>query len=329
MDTPVGIVIPCFNEEKYIADCLRSIMQSDYPSELIQVKVVDGMSTDGTRDIVSELATDFPQIELIDNAKRTAPYAMNIGIRALDTPVVIILGGHSEVYPDFISMNMRTLDEQPDVSCVGGRCENIYASPQAEIIGAAMSSRFGVGDVRFRTGGEEGPVDTVAFGAYRKEIFERVGLFDEELSRNQDDELNYRVTSSGAKIWYSAKIRYKYHVRSSFAKLFKQYYQYGFWKVKVNRKHGTITTWRQVVPALFVSYLIIQVIGLLFSPWAVYGLFFLGLYLLLACVSAFKASSRAPHLVLYSFLILHVSYGWGYLRGIFSRTQLKEPSISR
>jgi len=329
MDTPVGIVIPCFNEKEYIAACLRSIMQSDYPRELIQIKVVDGMSSDGTRAIVSDLASEFPQIELIDNPKRTAPYAMNIGICALETPVVIILGGHSEVYPDFISMNMKTLDEQPYVSCVGGYCENIYASPQAEIIGAAMSSRFGVGDVRFRTGGEEGLVDTVAFGAYRKEIFERVGLFDEELSRNQDDELNYRITSSGAKIWYSDKICYKYHVRSSFAKLFKQYYQYGFWKVKVNRKHGTNTTWRQVIPALFVSYLILQILGLLLFPWTVYGLFFLALYLLLACFSAFKASRRAPHLVFFSFVILHVSYGWGYLRGILSGNRLKEPSISR
>ena len=184
-----------------------------------------------------------------------------------------------------------------------------------------MSSGFGVGSAHFRTGNSEGYVDTVAFGAYRKEVFTTVGLFDEKLVRNQDDELNYRVTRGGFKIWLTHKSRLKYYVRSSFKNLFNQYFQYGYWKVYVNKKHRAITTFRQLVPALFVfSFFFGALLSFFYS-----GLFFLftgvmSVYFLSATFAALKNANNFRDFseTFLSFLILHFSYGTGYLKAVLN-----------
>jgi GT2 family glycosyltransferase len=221
--------------------------------------------------------------------------------------------------------------------CTGGVLQNEYENSTSKIIGAAMSSSFGVGNAHFRTGSKNGFVDTVAFGAYRKEIFELVGLFDEDLIRNQDDEFNYRITSNGYKIYLNSSIKCRYFVRASYLKLFKQYFQYGYWKVFVNKKHQSITTLRQLIPLFFVLFLFSWLASILISKLVFLFLSGFGiLYLFLAFLFALKKTKSIVSIIsiMYTFFILHSSYGLGYLKGIFDFFTLhknikKQESLTR
>ncbi|MEX2541113.1 MAG: glycosyltransferase family 2 protein [Trueperaceae bacterium] len=247
----VSVIMPVYNEADHIEVAVRSVLDNDLAPERLEVLVVDGMSTDGTREIVCELAKEHPRVRLVDNREKTVPYALNRGLGVATGEVIIRVDGHATVAPDFVRSCLAELDAHPECGCVGGPIENVNVNETARAISLAMSSPFGVGNARFRLGDYEGYVDTLAFGAYRREVFDRVGRFDELLTRNQDDEFNYRLARAGIRIWLSPRIRSRYVVRSSFAKLFRQYYQYGYWKVYVNRKHGAVTSLRQLVPVVF------------------------------------------------------------------------------
>jgi cellulose synthase/poly-beta-1,6-N-acetylglucosamine synthase-like glycosyltransferase len=331
--TRVSVVIPCYNEELYIGNCLSSIFAQDYPLELIQVFVADGRSTDKSRSVLSSWNERWGNVRMLDNPDRHTPQALNLGIQASDSDVIIILGAHAEMFPDYISNCINVLNDHPEVACVGGVLDHVNENRGAEIIAKAMSSPFGVGNVRFRTGGQPGYVDTVAFGAYRREVFNKVGLFDTDLVRNQDDEFNYRILAGGDKIWFDPSIRSKYFVRSSFEKLFNQYRQYGYWKVFVNVKHKTVTTVRQLVPAIFVFTMVsLVLLGFAFPAfWSVFASA-LVLWFLVAMGAAMAARTSSALLggVVLAFFILHVSYGLGYLEGIvrFAILRLK-PRSSR
>lgn len=333
----VSIVIPCLNEKNYILRCLQSIAEQSYPADLVTTYVCDGMSNDGTRELIAEYAKTHPQFTLLDNIQKTTPFALNLGIKRSTAEVIIILGAHSELDRDFVKKSVESFEIDPAIMCTGGVLENVYENDTSRMIGAAMSSSFGVGNAHFRTGNKSGFVDTVAFGAYKREIFEKVGFFDEELIRNQDDEFNFRVTNAGNKIYLNHEIRCRYFVRASFQKLYRQYYQYGYWKVFVNKKHKTITTVRQLIPMFFVVYLALLVASIftgkiVFLTMSTFGL----LYLMLAFVFAVRSGSsfKAVFGVVFTFFILHVSYGLGYLKGIFDffilgKAIKKQESLSR
>ncbi|MCK5535852.1 MAG: glycosyltransferase family 2 protein [Bacteroidales bacterium] len=317
----VSITIPCRNEENYIVKCLQSIVDSDYPKDKLEVFVCDGLSTDKTIVQVLKFEEKYPFIELLLNKKQTTPHALNIGLKESDADYNIILGAHAEIEKDFIQQNINTFEQINDnqLACVGGFIENIFEDEDSKIIGYAMSSSFGVGNAHFRTGGKDGFVDTVAFGMYKAEVFDDIGYFDESLARNQDDEFNYRLLKNGYKIYLSEAIKSKYYVRASFLKLFRQYFQYGYWKVIVNKKHNKITTLRQLAPFMFVLFLIVGFISSLFSM--VYALIFLtilSIYFFLAILSTlkFKISITNKLKLIKAFLILHISYGLGYLMAI-------------
>ena len=316
----IKVIIPCRNELGYIGKCLDSLVHCNQTGVELHVWVVDGMSDDGTRALVGEYAERYSFIKLVDNARRTTPYALNLGLEPLDYDIGIILGAHAVVDADFIINNARVLEQHPEVGCAGGIIRNVHENEWSEIISLAMSSVFGVGNAHFRTGGKSGYVDTVAFGAYRREVFERVGFFDEELARNQDDEFNYRVVQGGFKIYLDPAILSDYYVRGSISKLYKQYDQYGYWKVFVNKKHGAVTTLRQLAPPLWVFFLLVGWTGVLIHP--ILG----GMYAVVVAMYvalAFYTASRMPVKSLRKFLmllrtfgVLHFSYGLGYLRGV-------------
>lgn len=316
----VSITIPARNEEKYIEKCILSILSADYPQEKIKIFVCDGLSTDNTREIVSLLSNKHRNIQLIDNEKQTTPFALNLGLKVSNCAIKVILGAHAEIDKDFIKNNVSILNDHPEVGCAGGIIENVYENESAETIGLAMSSAFGVGNAHFRTGSKNGFVDTVAFGAYRKEVFEKIGYFDEDLIRNQDDEFNFRLLQNGFKIYLNSNIKSKYYVRASFSKLYKQYYQYGYWKVYVNKKHKAVTSIRQLVPLFFVLFLFLG-FTLSFFHWILGTLFSLGIlvYIVLAIVFASQKSNSFEKMIgiAYTFFLLHFSYGLGYLVGIF------------
>lgn len=315
----VSITIPCRNEENYISKCLDSILALDYPKENLNVYVVDGKSDDGTIEIVKGYSAQHSWINLLANSKQFTPYALNLGLKADDSEVKIILGAHSELDSNYVKFCVKILQSKPEVGCVGGVINNVYENKASQVIGLAMSSPFGVGDAKFRTGSFEGHVDTVAFGAYRNEVFEKIGFFDEDLTRNQDDEFNFRLLKNGFKIWLSKDIKSNYFVRGTYKKLFRQYYQYGYWKVFVNTKHRTVTTIRQLVPLFFVLYLMLipfsSFLGI--KTFVFYGSGLL-LYLLGALLFAVKKTTNLFRLlsVVKVFSILHLSYGFGYLIGI-------------
>lgn len=317
-----SVVIPCYNEEHYIEKCVRSCinqMRDQFAFEM-EVLVVDGMSTDRTRSIVQELAQQFSQVKLIDNPDKITPIALNRGIRAAAGEVVMILGAHAELTPRYVEETYRCMHEHPDAGCVGGIIESEFADEVAQAIGLAQTASFGVGNAYFRTGQKSGYVDTVAFGAYKKEVFEKVGYFDEELVRNQDDEMNYRLTKNGILIYLDLGIVSKYYVRASLSKLYKQYEQYGFWKVYANKKHKAITTFRQLVPFCFVLFVFFGPLLALIQPLFLLGYAFIWLvYFSLALYSAYapNRSSSTIFTMIKAFLILHFSYGWGYFKGIF------------
>ncbi|HEU4719049.1 MAG TPA: glycosyltransferase family 2 protein [Bacteroidia bacterium] len=329
----VSVVIPCRNEKKYIGKCITSVLQSDFPYGEFEILVCDGKSDDGTADIIRGLSAQHPNVIYVENREQVTPYALNYGAKKARGEVVIILGAHAEVDKNYLKLCYEFLRDEKELGCVGGLLDNVFEDEISEAIAGAMSSRFGVGNAHFRTGTAEGYVDTVAFGAYKREVFEKVGYFDEELVRNQDDEFNYRVTKAGYRIRLSKDIRAKYYVRAGFRKLFRQYYQYGYWKVYVNKKHKAVTTMRQLVPPAFVAFLIGGALlsALLPFAWMIYaGL--LALYLLGSFVSAIPvAKNPAGYFrTVISFWILHVSYGAGYLEGIFHFIVLgRKPSGGR
>lgn len=316
----VRVVIPCRNEVGHIERCLRSLVAADREDMDLEVWVCDGMSEDGTREHIVRLASEHPWIKLVDNPDRTTPQAMNRGLRPAGYDVGILLGAHAEVYPAFLREGLDLLKANPEAGCVGGVIENLYQDETSRRIGLAMGHPFGVGNAHFRTGGKEGEVDTVAFGAYRREVFEQIGYFDERLVRNQDDEFNYRLIRSGWKILLSQRIRSRYHVRASLGHLHRQYRQYGYWKVFVNRAHGSVTTLRQLVPAIFVLFLLCGAVLAWSGPWFVLTYFGgILLYLVLALWSASRVALVPADIpgVVAAFLVLHLSYGWGYLQGIW------------
>lgn len=317
----VRVVIPCRNERNYIGLCLDALVNCKKDLASVSVQVIDGFSDDGTREIVSDYASQYDFISLHDNLQRTTPYALNIGLRKMDFDIGIILGAHSVIDENFIDRNVQVLSKHPEVGCSGGIIRNVHENDWSEIISMAMSSVFGVGNAHFRTGGKSGYVDTVAFGAYRREVFECVGFFDEDLARNQDDEFNFRVIRGNFKIFLDPTIRSDYYVRGSITKLFRQYHQYGYWKVFVNKKHRAVTSLRQLAPPLWVLYLSLGWLSIFIQPLAMYlYLAILALYFSVAVVVAarfnVKSFKRYARLVL-TFFVLHFSYGTGYLKGVW------------
>ncbi len=328
----VTVVIPCRNEEDYIALCLDSLVNCDFPKDRLKVVVCDGMSTDGTRTILEKYSKQHSFIFWLDNPQKTTPFALNLGIKKYPADVSIILGAHAEIYSDYICNCLKAFEMNKSIGCAGGIIENINEDLETRAIGMSMASPFGVGNAHFRTGGKEGYVDTVAFGAYRKEVFDRVGYFDERLTRNQDDEFNFRVIRGGFKIYLSKKIRAKYYVRSSYKKLYRQYYQYGYWKVFISKKHRTFISVRQLVPLGFVLFLFLGAVLSFIHP-VFYGLYLAGIAIYMAGAFFFATKQSDDDVstlkIVKTFIILHFSYGLGQLEGVKDFLILnKQPTAS-
>ena len=313
--------MPVRNEGSFIARSLSAALAQDYPADKMEVIIADGMSTDGTRETVSDVARTHANLRLIDNPRQIVSTGLNAAIREAKGEILIRVDGHCEISPDYVRLCVAQLLKD-HAECVGGPLETIGETYVAQVIAAAMSSRFGVGDSSFRIGASEPKlVDTVPFPAYKRETLRRVGNFDEELVRNQDDEYNYRLRKLGGRILLSPEIRSRYYSRAAFGSLWKQYFQYGFWKVRVLQKHARQMRLRQFGPALFVASLLVT---LLLWPW-IHGARFLplviaGTYTVVSLAASVFTARRhgwklLPLLPL-AFAILHVGYGCGFIAGL-------------
>ncbi|HEX2248809.1 MAG TPA: glycosyltransferase family 2 protein [Gemmatimonadales bacterium] len=336
-DPMVSIIIPCLNEEGYIAGCLDSILSSDYPKERLEILVADGRSTDRTREIVAEYAAkDASVVTLLDNPTGTTPAALNVAVRAASGEVILRMDAHVTYPPEYIRRLVLGLEES-GADNVGGVLETVPADDTAlaRAIAIGMSHRFGVGNSHFRVGSTRArEVDTVPFGCFRREVFARAGLFDEELIRNQDDEFNFRLISRGGRVMLLPEVSCRYFARRSLGQLARMYYQYGYFKPLVARKVGRIMTLRQLIPALLMLLLLGSAGLSLWIPAAgsVFRLV-LSLYLSLVAVAALtrlRANGIRCALALAAvFPVLHFSYGAGFLVGIRDHLLLRSPTRAR
>lgn len=289
------------------------------------------MSDDGTRQIVADYVKKYPFIRLLSNTKKVTPVAMNLGIKVANGDYIMILSSHSEINQRFLRTNMESFETHA-ADCVGGTMMTLPANKTliAESIAFALAHSFGVGNSHFRIGTTEPKyVDTVPFGCYKKETLKRIGLFDEDLVRNQDDELNLRLMKSGGKILLVPDIISSYTARDSLVKLWRMYYQYGYFKPLVAQKVGGVLTWRQLIPALLVSCLI--VLGILslishqfFWPFICTIILYLIGNLAFSFFIAKKKGLKYFIALPSVFCTLHFSYGAGYLKGIWDFILMKK-----
>ena len=328
----ISVVIPCRNESQYIEECVVAIYSCELPLDhQIEVFVVDGMSNDGTRDVVELLKLKYQNLFLVDNILQLTPYAFNLGIyTGGKVDFVQIVGARHILSNNYLSNCLANLENDKSIWCVGGKIINEYINETSKVISKAMSTTFGMGLGNFRTLLKSGFTDTVTSPMYPYWVFEKIGFFDEELIRNQDDDFNFRVSQAGGKIYYDNDISLKYYVRGNYDGLWRQFFQYGYWKVFVNKKHKAVTTLRQLVPPMFVLYLFTWALSILigFNVFFVFSLPLIG-YLFLSIFFTMVISDDNINKwgVFKTFPILHVSYGLGYLKGIIDFLILnKKPS---
>ena len=319
----VSIILPCRNEAKSIRMCLESVITSDFPKAKLELLVVDGQSDDGTIEIVREFCARHSWIRLLTNPRRITPAGMNVGIRSAAGKIVIRMDAHTVYPPDYISKLIEWI-EKSKADNVGGVCVTRPAnqSAKAQAIAFALSHRWGVGDSDFRIGAATPKwVDTVPFGCYRREVFDKIGLYDEALVRNQDDELNHRLIKHGGRVLLVPDIVSFYTARESLGKLWTMYYQYGYFKPLAVRKIGAVMTVRQLVPATFVVSLILTAFLALWSSAmeVLFGIIvtaYAALDLTVAFRVAFERGVRCGLWSVVVFPLIHISYGMGYLKGL-------------
>lgn len=314
--------MPVRDEGSYIKRSLSAVLAQDYPCNRMEVIIADGLSTDETRNIISDLTKRNPQwaICMIDNPEKFMPNGMSTALEQAKGEVIVLVGGHCEIAPDYIRRCIDLLEKaKPD--CVGGPMITIGENWVAKTIAQAQSSTFGVGGVAFRIGSDKsGYVDTVAFGAYRSEVFEHLGGFDKELVRNHDDEFNFRLTQSGGKIWFDPSIKSIYHSRANLRSLWRQYFEYGLYKVRVIQKRRAVPSWRHLVPGVFVLSLFLTILLALIMSEPLWLLVVAGPYAaanLFTSLWTARRDWKTLPLLPIAFSTLHLSYGIGFLFGIW------------
>lgn len=323
----VSVIIPCRNEVLHVEKCLADALAFDPPAGGYEVIVADGMSLDGTRERIAAVAARDPRIRLVDNPAGTTPHALNVGVAAALGEFIMRLDAHTTYAQDYL-VQCLTVIEETGADNVGGPALTRAFSLTQRAIAAAYHSRFAVGGALFHRPDYEGPADTVPYGCWRREVFERIGLFDEELVRNQDDEHNYRILKAGGRIWQSPRIKSWYTPRASLATLFKQYFQYGYWKVRVIQKHRALASWRHLIPGVFVAALVILALVSAFLPAARLALLFLlGSYFACVIVASFTTGLQEG-ITLFPVLIptfgcYHLGYGTGFLAGVLDFVVLR------
>lgn len=315
----VSIVVPCRNEEHYIAECLDSILACDYPKDRLEVLVVDGMSDDGTRGVLADYAAKHPQIRMLDNPRRITPVALNTAIRAARGDVIVRMDAHV-VYPkNYVSRLVAALDEF-GADNVGAVLKTLPANdrPMGRAIAIGMSHPFGVGTSYFRIGTDQPRwVDTIAFFCVKRSTFDRVGLFDEELIRHQDGEFNARLIRAGGRILLIPDVVSYYYARSTLHQVGRMFYQYGYFKPLVAKKLGRFMTVRQLIPPGFVLALAATAVAaLLWKPALLLLALVAGSYGLVvggcAVQTGLKEGPRTGLALAAVLPVIHVSYGTGF-----------------
>jgi len=321
----VSVIIPCRNEEAFIERLIQNLQEQDYPKNQWEVFIIDGRSDDSTTKLIQDHLREYTWLKLLNNEHKIVPYALNMAIQQSKGEIIIRMDAHS-IYPaNYISELVKHSIEL-NADNVGGvwLTEPGNKTLMAKAIAIAISNKFGIGNADYRTGSKNiKQVDTVPFGCYPKKVFEKIGLFDTELVRTEDDEFNARLVKNGGKIFLIPSIEIRYFAREKLSKISKMFYQYALFKPLANKKIGHPSTLRQLVPLCFlITLLTSALLGILFTNWDWIFFIVFGTYLLAdILVSLFLAVKYNIALLIYLaiiFPVIHFSYAFGYAWGIWN-----------
>jgi len=322
----VSVIIPCRNEVAHVADCIESVISQDYPHADMEVLIVDGMSTDGTRKILEDYCEQYDFLQIVDNPHFIVPTALNAGIRHSVGEIIIRLDMHTVYSPNYVSSLVKNLYqlEADNVGCVC-KTDVRQRTPKALAIKTVLSSKFGVGNSSFRVGVDSvQEADTVPFGCYPRRVFEQYGLFNEKLVRNQDIEFNRRIINGGGRIYLLPDELCTYFARATFRALAKNNYSNGLWNVlavKITHSFSTFSL-RHFVPMLFVLSIVMPIIvSPFYWPLALLSVCPIVAYLIFIVVAGLQLkrsdNSLKMRYLIQSFFVLHFSYGAGSIVGVF------------
>ena len=327
----VSIIIPCLNEKETIRKLLEAIYAQTTPRADLEVVIADGMSTDGTRAEIAAFSDAHPDLHIavVDNLPRSIPAALNCALKESQGEIIVRLDAHSIPYPDYIERSIADLEAGLGEN-VGGVWEIHPGAPtwMAHAIATAAAHPLGVGDAFYRHASRAASVDTVPFGAFKREILALVGFFDESLHANEDYEFNTRIRKSGGRIWLDPAIRSVYIARPTLAKLAKQYARYGYWKWRMLRRYPETLRWRQALPPLFVlSVLAGAILAICLPVFRILLAAEILIYVLSLAAMGVRSAMRQKKASLLiglpaAIACMHMSWGagflWSMIRGIFT-----------
>ncbi|MBL7163575.1 MAG: glycosyltransferase family 2 protein [Anaerolineales bacterium] len=328
----ISIIVPCYNEQDTIYLLLESLLEQTYPQQEMEVVIVDGMSTDRTREQIAAFQGAHPQlnIQIVDNPKRTIPAALNRAIEAAQGEMIVRLDAHSMPRPDYVARSVEALEAGLGEN-VGGVWE-IRPGGQgrlARAIAVAAAHPLGAGDARYRVGGQASAVDTVPFGAFRRELVDRIGYFDETLPINEDYEFNVRARQAGAIIWLDPAIRSVYFARASLSDLACQYWRYGYWKLRMLLRYPHTFRWRQLSGAFVLTWLGLGLLSIwfVFARWLLLAeaIIYISALSMAGIQSAFK--ERDFSLVFgvpMAIAVMHFSWGTAFLWSLVEYLTLRK-----
>lgn len=328
----VSVVVPVYNEEKYIGTCINSLLSQDYPITKMEWIFVDGKSSDKTFQVIEEYRYKYPAlIRVFENPDKTVPFSMNIGIKSSTGKYIVRLDAHSEYPYDYISKCVHYLDTI-DADNVGGWAETKSKGFIGNAIAMMLSCRFGVGNSQFRTNKESGYVDTVPFGAFRREVFENYGLYDTRLTRNQDNEMNFRIRSNGGKIYMASDISLSYYCRDTLSGIIDMALKNGKWNVITMILCPGSMGIRHFIPLLFLLSLVVLPALALVLPffWWVLKIE-IATYAMLDVYFSIKAAKEPKYLpiLIILFPLFHISYGLGSLIALLSPKITKNKTTAK
>ncbi|MEO3808724.1 glycosyltransferase family 2 protein [Sphaerisporangium sp. B11E5] len=319
---PVSVVMPVLNEERHLREAVHQVLAQRYDGP-IEVVLAVGPSQDRTQDVADALAAEDPRVTVVANPTGRTPNALNAAIGASRNGIIARVDGHAMLPPDYLRVAVETLEET-GADNVGGIMAAEGVTPFEQAVACAMTSRIGVGNARFHTGGEPGPADTVYLGVFRREALERVGGYDEHFQRAQDWEMNHRIRRTGGLVWFQPRMRVSYRPRPSVRALAKQYFHYGRWRRVVARTHEGTINLRYLAPPAAVAAI---VLGLVVSPFFPLGLVVPGAYAAAILAGSVATGRGLPPAALARlplvYATMHLSWGWGFLT---SPPRLGKPS---
>lgn len=318
----VSVIVPMHNERRHIERCLDSLAAQDYPRDRFEVIVIDGKSTDGSHELVESFQAKMPNLRLVENRGKHTARGLNIGLAMAHGEVITRVDAHAAAAPDYLRESVAAL-QRTGADVVGGPIQTLGEGKIGKSVALAVSSPFGVGNAVFRYSQREQWTDTVAFPAYRRDVFDRIGPFG-EIDSGEDDEFHYRLRDAGGRILLTPAIRSTYYARTSYWELIRQYLSYGQAKVVVLSRHPRQARLRQLIPLMLVVALMAAAITAAFGGWLTMPLIaIVGAYVVaLGTASVVLARRRGwDHLLRLppAFACMHLAYGMGFLIGLLRR----------